>query len=86
MNEDQEEAGSFWPKLQDLPEQVQHEDSKIDFEYQERVFLDKKLGVPLKCMATFARWHEQLNHISHEKLRKIVQLGAKGMDISENIP
>ena len=47
MKEDQEEAGSFWPKLQDLPEQVQHEDSKIDFEYQERV-LDKKLGVPLK--------------------------------------
>ena len=27
-----------------------------------------------------------LNHISHDKLRKIVQLGAKGMDISGNTP
>ena len=86
MKEDQEEADSFRPKLQDLPEQVTHEDTKIDFEYQERVFLDKKLGVPLKCMATFARWHERLNHASHDKLRKIVQLGAKGMDISGNTP
>ena len=48
--------------------------------------MDKKLGVPLKCMAIFARWHERLIHISHEKLRKIVQLGAKGMDISGNTP
>ena len=37
-------------------------------------------------MATFATWHERLNHISHDKLRKIVQLGAKGMDISGNTP
>ena len=86
LKEDQEEADSFWPKLQDLPKMVLYAHAKNDFEYQERVFLDKKLGVPLKCMATFATWHERLNHISHDKLRKIVQLGAKGMDISGNTP
>ena len=86
LKEDQDEADSFWPKLQDLPKLVLYAHAENDFEYQERVFLDKKLGVPLKCMATFATWHERLNHISHDKLRKIVQLGAKGIDISGNTP
>ena len=86
LKEDQNEADSFWPKLQDLPKLVLYAQAGNDFEYQERVFLDKKLGVSLKCMATFATWHERLNHISHDKLRKIVQLGAKGMDISGNTP
>ena len=44
LKEDQEEADSFWPKLQDLPKLVLYAHAENDFEYQERVFLDKKLG------------------------------------------
>jgi len=40
LKEDQEEADSFWPKLQDLPKLVLYAHAENDFEYQERVFLD----------------------------------------------
>ena len=45
LKEDQDEADSCWPKLQDLPKLVLYAHAENDFEYQERVFLDEKLRV-----------------------------------------
>ena len=53
LKEDQEEADSFWPKLQDLPKLVLYAHAKNDFGYQERVFLASH---PTLRRAPFAVW------------------------------